>query len=51
MIAADAGFAYTGLIASEARESEDDRSNHKNAAIVSMGLSTVGSAIMWFWKE
>jgi hypothetical protein len=71
MIAADAGFAYTGMIAGDdgedesfddgfrlagasvsgARESSDDRTRHKNAALVSMGISTVGTAMMWLWKD
>jgi hypothetical protein len=52
MIAADAGFAYTGLItASDASESSDDRTRHKNAALVSMGIATVGTAMMWLWKD
>lgn len=49
MIAADAGFAYTGLIAGDAKESEEGRSRHKNAALVSMGLSTAGTLMMWLW--
>ena len=75
MIAADAGFAYTGMIAGDgdgdenenesfddrfrstrvnvsgARESSDDRTRHKDAALVSMGISTVGTAMMWLWKD
>lgn len=71
MIAADAGFAYTGMIAGDddedesfddelrfaranasgARESSDDRTRHKNAALVSMGISTVGTVMMWLWKD
>ena len=49
MIAADAGFAYTGLIAGDADESEGDRTRHKNAALVSMGISTAGTLMMWLW--
>ena len=51
MIAADAGFVYTGTTASDANESPDDRTRHKNAALVSMGISTVGTAMMWLWKD
>ena len=51
MLAADAGFAYTGLIASDAKESPNGRTRHKNAGLVSMGISTVGTALMWFWKD
>jgi hypothetical protein len=49
MIAADAGFAYTGLIAGDAKESPEGRTRHKNAALVSMGIATTGTLMMWFW--
>jgi hypothetical protein len=49
MLAADAGFAYTGLIAGDAKESPEGRTRHKNAALVSMGLATAGTTLMWFW--
>jgi len=49
MIAADAGFAYTGLIAGDAKESPEGRTRHKNAALVSMGIATTGTLMMWLW--
>lgn len=51
LLAADAGFAYTGAIAGNAHNSSLGRTRHKNAALVSMGVSTVGSAMMWLWKK
>ncbi len=51
MLASDAGFALTGLVAGDAREDADKRSLHKNLAIGSMGLSTAGTLIMWLWRE
>ena len=51
LLAADAGFAYTGAIAGNAHNSAVGRTRHKNAALVSMGVSTVGSAMMWLWKK
>lgn len=52
MIAADAGFAYTGLVsAGDASESPENRNRHKNAALVSFGISTVGAGMMWLWKD
>ena len=51
MIAADAGFAWAGAIGGGARENSSTRSLHKNIAIGSMGLSTVGAAMMWFWRD
>jgi hypothetical protein len=71
MIAADAGFVYTAMIADDddggessddefrfaratasgALESSDDNTRHKNAALVSIGISTVGTVMMWLWKD
>jgi len=51
MIAADAGFAWAGATGGGAREESSTRSLHKNIAIGSMGLSTIGAAMMWFWKD
>lgn len=51
MIAADAGFAWAGAIGGDARESSSTRSLHKNIALGSIGLSTVGAAMMWFWRD
>jgi hypothetical protein len=50
MLAADAGFVYTGAIAQSARRSQDGANRHRNAAIVSMSAATAGTLIMWFWK-
>jgi hypothetical protein len=51
MIAADAGFAWAGAIGGGAKENSSTRSLHKNIAIGSMGISTVGAAMMWFWRD
>lgn len=51
LLAADAGFAYTGAIAGDAEHSAAGRARHKHAALVSMGVSTVGTAMMWLWKK
>ena len=48
MLAADAGFAITPLFA------DDDGGSatlHKNAAIASMSVATLGTAIMWFRRD
>ena len=54
MIASDAGFlAATALAPGEhARFSDYSRNErvHRNVAIGSFALSTVGGAMMWFWK-
>lgn len=51
MIGADAGFAWAGLIAGDARESESGRDRHTRIAIASMGLSTAGTLMMWLWNN
>ncbi|MGH9422305.1 MAG: hypothetical protein ACRD3J_20170, partial [Thermoanaerobaculia bacterium] len=51
MLASDAGFAWAGAIGGGAKDSRSTRNLHKNIAIGSMGLSTIGTAMMWFWKD
>lgn len=58
LLAADAGFLYTASLAGDdGREGEGgsyggNRSiQHRNAALVSIGLSTVGTGLMWFFKD
>lgn len=51
MLAADAGFAATGILANSASGSHDKALTHRNVAIGSMGIATIGTAIMWFWKD
>jgi hypothetical protein len=51
MLAADAGFTYTGMIANGARRFQTDATRHRNAAIASMGLATAGTLVMWLWKD
>jgi hypothetical protein len=52
LLAADAGFLITASLADDDRERGDDRRiQHRNAALVSIGLSTAGSALMWFFKD
>lgn len=48
MLASDAGFAYTGTLAKSAsRGTHDDKIKHRNAALVSIGLATSGTLVMW----
>ena len=51
MLAADAGFAATGALANSARNSHDKALTHRNVALGSMGIATIGTALMWFWKD
>ncbi|MBV9108389.1 MAG: hypothetical protein JO306_03155 [Gemmatimonadetes bacterium] len=46
MLAADAGFAATGLLSSGARDSQSRRNTHRAVAFGSMGISLVGYGIM-----
>lgn len=55
LLAADAGFLYTASLAEDDDEGEGGAGGrntaHRNAALVSIGLSTVGSGLMWFFKD
>lgn len=51
MIASDAGMVWTGAIAGSAKHSQDAANRHRNVALGSMGLSTIGAAMMWLWRN
>ena len=52
MIGADAGFALAAASAEDDDEGGGDDSNtHKTIALTSIGISTIGTAMMWFWKD
>ena len=46
MLAADAGFTATGLLADDAEESLARRTTHRNVALASIGMATIGYASM-----
>lgn len=49
MLAADAGFAYTGVLGSRATDRGPPQARaHRNTALTSFGISTAGAALMWF---
>jgi len=49
MLLADAGFALTGHMGLNAKSgSVDDARRHRNVALGSMGIATIGASIMWF---
>jgi hypothetical protein len=50
MIASDAGFAIAGALGGDA-DTPDKRRRHRNVALASIGVSTAGTALMWFWKD
>lgn len=47
MLASDAGFLITAMLAGDAEDSFRSRDRHRNAALVSMGIGGVGTIIMW----
>lgn len=51
MLASDAGFLWTAGIGGEAKHHFDAGRRHRNVALGSIGLSTIGTALMWFWKD
>ncbi|HYV97719.1 MAG TPA: hypothetical protein VE967_09715 [Gemmatimonadaceae bacterium] len=59
LIAADAGIAYTASIAGDAKRDDSGATlgppteggrKHRNAALASFSIATVGTAMMWLWK-
>jgi hypothetical protein len=50
MLSANAGFLYTATLTEDAEESSAGAHRHRNAALVSMGIATAGTAMMWFFK-
>lgn len=58
LLAADAGFLYTASLAEDDDGEGDHRDGgvngnirHRNAALISIGLGTAGTALMWFFKD
>jgi hypothetical protein len=51
MLASDAGFAIAGAIGGQAAHQESARSAHRAVAVGSIGLATVGTAMMWIWDR
>ncbi len=47
MLSADAGFALAAAAAGDG----EDRNTHKAIALTSIGISTAGTALMWFWRN
>jgi hypothetical protein len=51
MLASDAGFAWAGAIGGDAKHNFDTGKRHRDIALGSIALSTVGTAMMWLWKN
>jgi hypothetical protein len=47
MLAADAGFIATAAVAGQAHHSVSGQNRHKNVAVASIGVATVGTLLMW----
>ena len=50
MLAADAGFLLTATSAEDPEDSRSGAERHRDIALGSIGLSTVGTVMMWLWK-
>ena len=50
LLAADAGFALTPLFVDD-DDDDGNRTTHRNVAIASMSVATLGTAIMWFRRD
>ena len=50
LLAADAGFLWTAQSATDPRGSRSGAERHRNIALGSMGVSAVGTVMMWLWK-
>ena len=51
MLVGDAGFVATGILAGNAKHSNSDARLHRNVALGSIGVSTIGTVMMWIWKN
>jgi hypothetical protein len=51
MLASDAGFVWAGAVGGSARRSRSDADTHRAIALTSIGVSTAGTVMMWFWKN
>lgn len=51
MLLADAGFLYTASLVGDARKTLDGANRHRNAAVVSIGVATASTLMMWLWKD
>lgn len=51
MLLADGGFAATGIVASDARNSQSKRELHRTLALSSMGVALASDLMMLVWKD
>ena len=51
MLGSDAGFVWAGATGGDANRSRSNADHHRAIALTSIGLSTAGTVMMWFWKD
>jgi len=51
MLGSDAGFLWASAVGGNARRSRTNADHHRTIALGSIGLSTVGTVMMWLWKD
>jgi hypothetical protein len=51
MLSADAGFAATAVLGERTVNNFSDRNMHEGVALTSIGLATLGTAMMWLWNR
>lgn len=51
MLASDAGFVWASAVGGDAQHNFQAGRRHRDIALGSIGLSTAGAALMWFWKQ
>ena len=52
MLVADAGFAYTGYLSSQAvAHGPPEARKHRNIAVASFSIATAGASLMWFRRD
>ena len=52
MLLADAGFAYTGYLGSQATDHGiNDARRHRAVGLTSFGIATAGASVMWFRRD
>src|SRR5262252_4660095 len=51
MLASDAGFIWAGAVGGDANRSRANADHHRAIALTAIGVSTVGTVMMWLWKD
>ncbi|MDR0787151.1 MAG: hypothetical protein LBG44_04730 [Gemmatimonadota bacterium] len=51
LLASDVGFLWAASLGEGGQESHDGAVRHRNVALGSIGVATLGSAVMWLWND